>query len=193
MAFNINDFYGALQYGGARPSLFECNVVWPNGTLPDLNFLCRAAQIPAATVNVVEQTYFGRALKFAGNRSFEDWNVTIINDEDYKVRDGFEKWSDGLNGFESNVRRANLLSTNQYKGTGTIIHYGKTGSPIRTYEIRGLLPAQVAAMQMDWSTDEIQTFDVTFAMDYWVALPTGAQVSSAAQVQQQVSSDQAGG
>jgi hypothetical protein len=170
MAFNINDFYGAMQYGGARPSLFECSVVWPNGTLPDFNFKCRAATIPEAQLNVVEQTYFGRALKFAGNRTFADWTVTIINDEDYRIRDGFELWSDGLNGFESNVRRESLLSTTQYKGTGTIIHYGKTGNPIRTYEIRGLLPSNIAAMQMDWSADEIQTFDVTFSMDYWTTI-----------------------
>jgi hypothetical protein len=167
MAFNINDFYSSLQFGGARPALFDVLITWPGGILPEIQFMCRATTIPSATLNIVEQTYFGRALKFAGNRTFEDWNVTIINDEDYLIRKGMEDWSESLNSFEGNVRDSGRLNTFDYKGTGTVTHYGKTGNVIRRYEVRGLVPASVAAMPMDWSTDEIQTFDVTFAMDYW--------------------------
>ena len=172
MAFNINDFYSALEFGGARPALFEVLVVWPGGQLPDFNFMCRASQIPASTLNIVEQTYFGRALKFAGNRTFADWPVTIINDEDYKIRDGFERWSEALNSFEGNIRDGARVTTSSYKGTGTVRHFGKTGNLIREYEVRGLVPQDIAAMDMDWGTDEIQTFGVNFAMDYWVVNQT---------------------
>ena len=177
MAFNINDFYASLQFGGARPALFDVLVTWPGGELPELQFMARATTIPSATLNIVEQTYFGRALKFAGNRIFEDWNVTVINDEDYLIRDGMEAWSEALNGFESNVRDPSRLSTVNYKGTGTVTHYGKTGNIIARYEVRGLIPSSVAAMPMDWSSDEIQTFDVTFAMDYWTKITSTRSAS----------------
>lgn len=167
MAFNINDFYSSLQFGGARPALFDVLVTWPGSTIPEIQFMARATTIPSATLNIVEQTYFGRALKFAGNRTFEDWTVTIINDEDYTIRRAMEDWSESLNGFEDNRRDTTRLATRDYKGTGTVTHYGKTGNIIARYEVNGLVPSSVAAMPMDWGTDEIQTFDVTFAMDYW--------------------------
>lgn len=175
MSFNISDFYGNLQFGGARPALFDVKLtIGTDGalTMPKFEFLCRATNIPSSTLNIVEQTYFGRALKFAGNRTFEDWPVTIINDEDYDIRDRMEEWSRKLNEFVENKRDISYERTSQYKGTGTITHYGKTGNAIRTYEVNGLIPSSIEAMPLDWSTDEIQTFGVTFAMDYFKVLPT---------------------
>jgi hypothetical protein len=178
MAFSIEQFYSNLPGGGARPALFEVQLTIPVNERRSINlskfqFLCRATNIPSSTLNIVEQTYFGRALKFAGNRTFEDWPVTIINDEDYSIRDGLEEWSRLLNEFVENKRNENYSSTSQYKGTGTITHFGKTGDPIRRYEVNGLIPSSIEAMPLDWSTDEIQTFGVTFAMDYFKVIGPG--------------------
>jgi hypothetical protein len=182
MSFAINDFYSALKFGGARPSLFDVLITWPGKTLPDIQFMCRATSIPGSQQNPIIQPYFGRELKFAGNRTFEDWSATIINDEDYAIRKGLEAWSEALNGFESNLRAPDRVTTSSYKGTGTVNHYGKTGNVIRTYEIRGLLPITIAPMAMDWSTDEIQNFEVTFAVDYWVTKETSRDPVGASRI-----------
>ena len=170
MSFNINEFYSALQFGGARPNLFDVIITWPGGAFNDIQFLCSATSIPGATLNTIPRHYFGRELKFAGNRTFEDWTVTIVNDEDYEIRDGMEALSNSLNDFEFNVRESGRVQTNTYKGMGTVTHYGKTGDLIRRYELRGLMPTTISPMTVDWQTDEIQTFDVTFSMDYWVII-----------------------
>jgi hypothetical protein len=95
MAFNISDFRGQLEFGGARPSLFEVQIFNPANTTGDLKtpFLVRAAQLPGSTVGTVPVSYFGRQIKLAGNRTFADWTVTIINDEDFLIRNALEEWN----------------------------------------------------------------------------------------------------
>ena len=97
MAFRVQQFRSQMQYDGARPNLFECTLTFPTlavtgGAQQKYTFMARAAQLPGDTVNQVPQFYFGRELKFAGNRTFPEWTVTIINDEDFVIRDAFEKW-----------------------------------------------------------------------------------------------------
>ena len=98
--FNISTFKTrGLTGGGARPALFEIYLSIPDGVGADaesadkFRFTCRAAQLPAATVGSIEIPYFGRKIKFAGDRTFTDWTVTVMNDEDFLVRSMIEKWS----------------------------------------------------------------------------------------------------
>jgi hypothetical protein len=189
MAFAINDFYSALKFGGARPSLFDVLITWPGKSLPNIQFMCKATSIPGVTMAAIPQPYFGRELKFAGNRTFDDWSTTIINDEDYAVRKGLEAWSEALNGFVSNRRASDRVTTSSYKGIGTVNHYGKTGNIIRTYEIIGLIPITIAPMPMDWSTDEIQSFEATFSVDYWKTKDTTRGTDTV--LRQAIFSDQA--
>ena len=108
MAFNISSFKNnGLIYGGARASLFEFVLSPPlvlsvNASVP-LRFTCRASSIPASTVGQIEVPYFGRTIKLSGDRTFADWNVTIMNDEDFSVRRMFEEWSSLLNHNEFNL------------------------------------------------------------------------------------------
>ena len=172
MAFNINLFAGALKFGGARPSLFQVNITNPANAAADIQvpLLVRAAQIPAATLGINDVPYFGRQLRIAGNRTFADWTVTIINDEDFLVRDGMERWSNAINGLESNLRSPGLATTAQYKTNATVTQFGKIGNPIGTYNFVGIYPVEVAAFDVDWGTnDQIEEFGVTFAYDYWQA------------------------
>ena len=99
MAFNINLFAGALKFGGARPSLFQVNITNPANAAADIQvpLLVRAAQIPAATLGINDVPYFGRQLRIAGNRTFADWTVTVINDEDFAIRNAMEEWSNTIN------------------------------------------------------------------------------------------------
>jgi hypothetical protein len=172
MAFNINDFKNqGLIGGGARPSLFEVKLTLPSilgdSSANKLTFTCRASSIPAATLDSVDVPYFGRKIKLAGDRTFADWSVTIMNDEDYVVRSAMEKWSTYMNTMIGNIRRVDQF---QYKSDATVTAFGKAGieAGIANYKFVGIFPTTVDAMELDWdSTNTIQTFGVTFAYDYW--------------------------
>ena len=99
---NINDFKAKLAGGGARPNQFKVTMPFPGyaqvgGEIEDLAFLCRATVIPAMTVGNINVPFRGRQIKIAGDRTFEDWNVTVINDTDFKLRNAFERWQNGIN------------------------------------------------------------------------------------------------
>jgi len=170
MAFNITEFQGQLTGGGARPNLFQVTIDNPvdRGSFLKTPFMVKAAQIPAATIGTVVTPYFGREVKLAGNRTFADWTVTVINDEDFLIRDGMERWSNAINGLETNLRSTNLASTADYKTSATVTQFGKLGNPIRTYSFVGIFPTEVSTIDMDWgSNDAIEEFTVTFSYDYW--------------------------
>ena len=154
MAFNINGFQGALAGGGARPNLFQVMVHNPVNLSQTLQsaFMIQASSIPESTLGVATQNYFGRPIKFAGNRTVADWSVTVINDEDFAIRSAMENWSEKINGLQSNLRDTGFISAGQYKST-----------------------VSVGAIALDWGTnDAMETFDVTFSVDYWEALAVGA-------------------
>ena len=170
MAFNITNFQGQLTGGGARPNLFQVTIENPvdRGSFIKTSFMVQAAAIPDMTVGVAVQNYFGRQIKYAGNRTFADWPVTIINDEDFLVREGMERWSNAINGLQTNLRSPALPTAAQYKSNATVTQYAKTGEPIRTYAMLGLFPISVGTIALDWGTnDAIETFEVTFSYDYW--------------------------
>jgi hypothetical protein len=132
--------------------------------------MVQAAQIPEATLGVATVNYFGRQIKYAGNRTFADWTVTVINDEDFLIRDGMERWSNAINGLQTNIRSAALAQAAQYKTSATVTQFAKTGAPIRTYKFVGLFPLTVAAIALSWdANDTVETFDVTFSYDFWEA------------------------
>lgn len=177
MAFNINDFKSrGLTLGGARPSLFQVtinpNIGEDQATIDKFVFTCRASEVPAATIDPVNVPYFGRQIKLAGDRTFADWTVTVMNDEDYLVRNMFEDWSNQINQFVGNVK---LLAANTYKNTDAYVtQFSKDGTAIRSYQFVGIFPTTVSNMALDWdNTNAIQTFDVTFSYDYWVPIQFG--------------------
>ena len=162
MAFNITGFQGQLTFGGARANLFQVTIDNPidRGAFLKTSFMVKAAQIPAATIGIAPFSYFGREVKLAGNRTFEDWTVTILNDEDFLVRDGMERWSNAINGLESNLRSPVLATTAQYKTNATVTQFSKTGLPIRTYNFVGIFPTTVAAIDLDWSTNDLSLIHI---------------------------------
>ena len=168
MAFNINEIRAQLQGGGARPSLFQVRIQNPVNPTADvkLPFLCQAASIPGSILGVVEVPYFGRKIKLAGDRIFQEWAVTIINDEDFLIRNAMEEWSGAINKHRANVRTAGAPI--DYKSTGQVIQYSKAGVPIREYTVDGIWPQDITPIELDWNaTDTLELFQVTFQMDLW--------------------------
>lgn len=169
MAFDVNEIRSNLEFGGARPTQFDVLIV-PNNPalisgLEKLQFMCRAAAIPSATIGVIDVPYFGRKIKVAGDRTFEDWPVTIINDEDFLIRNAMEKWVSFINSARQNLASSNFPI--DYKGTAIVNQYSKIGTILRTYKFDGIFPNQVTSIDLDWAaTDTIEEFQVNFVYDY---------------------------
>lgn len=178
-SFSINNFRSQLVGDGARPNLFEVSMSFPsfvqaNGNAnastasTKLTFMCKAAQMPSSTMGVVVAHYFGRESKHAGNRTFAEWTVTIINDEDFAVRGALENWSNALNSHKANLRDSQALAPSSYCVDASIVHYGKTGNKLRTYNMIGAFPSDISAIDLDWGTmDTIEEYTCTFAYQWW--------------------------
>ena len=174
MAFNVAEFRANLIGDGARPNLFQVILTLPtyanNSTAAGqkLQFMAKAAQLPGSTIGQVPLYYFGRELKFAGNRSFADWTLQIINDEDFLIRNSMESWMNAINSHAGNVRSANAVSPSSYSVDATVNQYGKTGAIINSYKFVGMFPLDVAPIDLDWSSnDTIEEYSVTFAFQHW--------------------------
>jgi len=170
MAFNINEIRSQLTLGGARQSLFQVQIQNPANSVADIKvpFMVRTAQIPSSDLGVIEVPYFGRRIKLAGDRVFGDWTVTVINDEDFLIRNAMEEWSNKINTLQGNLRAFSAASPLLYKANAQVTQFSKTGVPIRTYTFNGIYPSSVSTIDLDWaSTDQIEEFAVTFQYDYW--------------------------
>jgi hypothetical protein len=166
MAFNINEFKSQLVGGGARPTLFQVQITNPILGAADFKipFMVRAAAIPESTLGSFVVPYFGRQVKMAGDRVFADWTVTVINDEDFAVRNAMEAWSNAINTHITNFRSY----PQDYKAQAQITQYGKDGTAIREYTFEGLYPISIDQIAVGWeATDTIEEFTVTFQYDLW--------------------------
>ena len=128
--------------------------------------MARTAQIPASNINVVPLSYFGRPVKFAGNRVFDPWTVTVINDEDFAVRATLEEWAQNINTVQGNLRTAGA-GPESYKSQAGVIHYGKQGNVLREYKLVGMFPSAISTIELDWANEGIEEFQVTFEFDYF--------------------------
>ncbi len=169
MAYSIQNIKSNLVGGGARNCLFKVTFDYPAGVSAisgeKLQFLCKASQIPASTINKLEVDYMGRKVKLAGNRpEFADWTVTVINDEDFAIRNDLENWMNLMNGHIDNTQRVNPLD---YKTTGKVTQLSKDGSKLREYNFKGIFPTEIAQIDLSWDSEELEEFEVTFSVDWW--------------------------
>jgi len=179
MAFNVNNFRAQMVGDGARPNLFEVSMPFPVFSAPGaaqskLTFMCKTAQLPGATIGVVPVQYFGRELKFAGNRTFQDWTITVINDEDFTIRNAFERWMNGINSHNLNIRNPVALAPFGYTVDGDVTQFGKSGNTLKKYKFVGLFPTDLTAIDVDWgSNDAIEEFSVTLSYQWWESIADG--------------------
>jgi hypothetical protein len=187
-AKTISQFKSKLAGGGARPNLFEVSIpsfpssisdAWTsgdNGENGTFKFLCKAAQIPASTVAEIPVPFRGRVMKVAGDRTFDTWTVTIINDEDFKLRTAFEQWSNKLTKLDDNTGVTNPASymTDAYVqqlGRGSTrfstTNVGGEHSVLRTYKFYDIWPSEISSIDLSYdSTDTVEEFTVTFQVQY---------------------------
>jgi len=169
----VDDFKQKLKFGGARPNLFEVDVTFPGysgGNTETTNFMCRAAQLPGSTVGVIPVPFRGRQVKVAGDRTFEPWTITCFNDHDFVVRNGFEKWMDGINQHQAGTGFINpLIYATQMK----VYQLNRVGARIKEYTLVGCFPSLVAPIELSYdANDQIEEFQVTIEFDYWTSNTT---------------------
>jgi len=171
MTLNISDLKSGLTFGGARSSLFQVFFANPVNGAGDqkVPLLCRAAAIPESTIGVIQVPFMGRKIPEAGDRPpFQNWTVTVINDEDFLIRNAMESWHNKILGMESNVRGFASDAPALYKVDARIVQYDRQGKSIREYTMQDAWPNQISSIRLDWNAvDTIQEFNMSFAFTNW--------------------------
>ena len=185
----ISEFKTKLSGGGARPNLFEVVIpsfpsgvgdAWDQEEQRDFKFLCKAAQLPGSTVPAISVPFRGRILKVAGDRTFDDWTITVINDESFNLRTAFEKWMNGISKLDDGT---GIVNPNSYMTDAMVRQLGRSNTAgsldnnsgagqqnvvLRTYNFFDIFPTEVSAIDLSYDTsDTIEEFTVTFAVQYY--------------------------
>ena len=164
----VDDFKSKLRGGGARPNLFKATVNFPGyagGDVELTSFLCKTAQLPASVMNVIEIPFRGRQLKIAGDRTFEPWTVTILNDTDFSIRNAMERWMNGINANQANTGLTNPVD---YQADLVVEQLDRDGNSLKTYNFRGCFPTNVSEIEVSYETvDAVEEFTVEFQVQYW--------------------------
>lgn len=199
----LEDFKARLIGGAARPNLFEVELNFPafategtsnestdqTRTVSELSrFMIKTANLPASNVGVIEVPFRGRTLKIAGDRTFDVWTVTVINDVDFSIRTAFEKWMNAINKHDDN---SGLINPAQYQRDAIVKQFGRSSvasaqssviSPsvtgpgesipvLKAYKFYGVFPTAVSAIDLSYdSTDTIEEFTVDLQVQWWDAL-----------------------
>ena len=169
----ISDFKSRLSGGGARPNLFEVELAFPdavaidNDVLQKARFLVKAAALPASTIAPIDVPFRGRILKIAGDRTFETWTITVINDTDFVLRSAFEKWMNTINKMSDGT---GVVDPEAYQKDATVKQLDRDGSVLRSYKFWDIFPTNVSTIDLNYeTTDTIQEFTVEMQVHYWEA------------------------
>mgnify|MGYP001215362721 FL=1 len=169
----ISNFKSKLTGGGARANLFEVVLTFPDAAQPDQDvldkarFLVKGANMPASNVSPIEVPFRGRTLKIAGDRSFESWTVTVINDTDFAIRSAFERWMNTINRVSDNT---GLTNPADYQADAYVYQLDRDGSTLRSYRFYDTFPTQVGPIELSYDAQGIQEFTVELQVQYWEAV-----------------------
>ena len=173
MAFGVTEFksnlFGTKAVGGARQSLFKIGITDSSGTYSltsTENILVKAGAIPAANITPLPINYAGRAYKMSGFRTYDNWSTTILNDEDFSIRNKIMNWMYRLSGAADGERSPALGMTNT-PGEGTITQVGVDGEDKQSYKFYNMWPTELGEIPLDWSNDAVEEYPVTWAYDFW--------------------------
>lgn len=169
----ITDFKSKLTGGGARSNLFEVVLSFPDIAPADTNvldksrFLVKGANLPASSVAPIDVAFRGRTLKVAGDRSFESWTVTVINDTDFAIRSAFENWMNKINRVSDNT---GVTDPNSYTADAFVYQLDRDGSTLRAYHFYDIFPSNIGAIPLDYNTANVEEFTVEFQILWWEAI-----------------------
>jgi hypothetical protein len=169
----ITDFKSKLTGGGARSNLFEVVLSFPDAAQPSQavldksRFLVKTANLPASNVQPISVPFRGRELKVAGDRTFDTWSITVINDTDFSIRSAFERWMNVINRVSDNT---GLTDPATYQADAFVYQLDRSGATLRTYHMYDLFPTQVSAIELSYDAQGIQEFSVELQVLWWEAV-----------------------
>jgi hypothetical protein len=191
----IDQFKSRLTGGIARPNLFEVVLAFPDGVVDsdvsDIDaksrFLVKAAALPASNIAPITVPFRGRQLKIAGDRTFDEWTITVINDTDFAIRSSFERWMNSMSKVSDNAGNVN---PEDYTRDAYVYQLGRApvaaGSQssdqnlpiLRTYKFYSVFPTNVSQIDLSYDqSDAVEEFTVTLQVQWWEADGNGGAVS----------------
>ena len=165
----ISDFKSKLTGGGARANLFEVVLTFPDLVQPATDvldksrFLVKAARLPASNISPIDVAFRGRILKIAGDRTFDSWSITVINDTDFAIRSAFERWMNVINRLSDNTGAVNPAD---YQADCYVYQLDRDGQSLRSYRFFDTFPTQVGPIELSYDATGIQEFTVELQVQY---------------------------
>ena len=170
----ISNFKSKLTGGGARPNLFEVELAFPeqieiaNDVKDKSRFLVKAAALPASNITPIDINFRGRILKIAGDRTFDTWTVTVINDTDFAIRSAFEKWMNQINKLSD---ATGAQDPAEYQEDAYVHQLDRDGSTLRTYKFFDVFPTNISQVDLSYETiDTLEEFTVELQVLYWESI-----------------------
>ena len=200
----LSKFQSKLQGGGARPNLFEVQIpdlpaaakdstpgaTWGSDEQENFSIMCKAAQLPASTIASIDVPFRGRTLKVAGDRTIENWSITVINDENFNIRNAMEAWMNSIAKLSNNTGAVNPdsymtdayvyqlgrgYSSGRQSTTNSTTADGEKVTPLKSYKFIDIFPVSVSSIDLSYdSSDTIEEFTVDFAVQSFETLPDDA-------------------
>ena len=197
----IDSFKSKLVGGGARPNLFEVMLTFPQGVNGPIDekeldlktrFMVKAANLPASNITPIDIPFRGRNLKIAGDRTFDVWTVTVINDTDFAIRNAMERWMNGMNNLQNATGETNPTD---YQTDAYVMQLGRGGKPdntgagklqgpnfgddvpvLKQYKFHGIFPTNISAIELSYDQpDTIEEFTVDLQVQWWDALDSNGK------------------
>jgi hypothetical protein len=173
---NIADFKSQMIGGGARPNQFRVELVFPSyvplGIIAGqrAQFLCKAAQLPASTIENIPVLYRGRPVNFAGERTFQPWTVSIYNDTSFNIRNALEQWQAGIQSYSTTDGKTN---PRDYQVDLNVHQLDRNGAIIKSYKFVDAFPTTISAIGLDYEQQNaIEQFDVEFQYNFFTSQST---------------------
>ena len=170
----ISGFKSKLAGGGTRPNLFEVEMAFPNPIAIENDvkeksrFLVKAAALPASNITPIDVNFRGRILKIAGDRTFDTWTITVLNDVDFSIRSAFEKWMNFINKMSD---ATGAQDPAEYQPDAYVHQLDRDGSTLRTYKFHDVFPTNISQIDLSYETvDAIEEFTVEMQVQWWEAL-----------------------
>tara|TARA_R100000149_G_scaffold65471_1_gene40058 strand:- start:4134 stop:4712 length:579 start_codon:yes stop_codon:yes gene_type:complete len=169
---NVSSFLTQVKQG-VRPNMFQVDITFPGTVEADqtlVSYMCKSAALPASNIGVIEVPFRGRTVKIAGDRTFDNWSATFINDKEMKSRSYFEQWLNQINTHKANT--GNIQDPTEYGRSVVIRQLEKDSSPagseLRSYKLWYAFPISTSAIDLAYdSNDQIEEFSVEFQYSYW--------------------------
>ena len=165
----VDDIKAQLRGGGARPNLFQVTMSFPALVIKEnflsFTYMCKMASLPGSTIAPIEVPFRGRKLQIAGDRTFDPWSITVINDTDFAVRNAYEDWMNMIN---EHKRNTGLTDPTSYMADMIVDQLDKDGTVLKSYDIRGTFPTTLGPIELDYGSENvIEEFEVELQVQYW--------------------------